>query len=666
MKHKHVLKCLMAAAFCFVTTMAYAQQGFEFDDVPSTEQSATSNATLSSVDTAQFTVNFNQKVISGEWIWVDESGENFDQAVSACVDGKNVKTIYVGGNNGLYVSQDAGESWSEVLHLSSYEAPSRQMEDITANLADEQIIRFKRDFIYNEVSSTYDTSFADAIDDEITDDELLIAETTDDIDIFSEYDLDIEKDLSHAFDSVSSDDLEDTSTPSSHLRFVDRYAAQIAMGADPDEALEALSGANAVWDIYSNLQATWALTSENLHVSHNSGKTWVSLLPAVDQPLVSFAISESGQDIAVGTTNGIQLSRDGGKTWTAIQTGNIILKLAWTRDGRLLVASSAGAGYLPRDGKAIVPLAIDLRNDEVILDIAVSERSEAIFLTENTLFYVIPDGRVSMIPNLPFDTEYMRQIVIDKTMDHVVLRTDVSVYELRDGLWRRQTEGLFGDITRSIALIPNNVKSPALLVTDSGVMSAMTSVKYLNDSEKYELLKRQWAQEPTDAEIIHAALIAHGLDDDAVDQWKTRIWTSMLLPRVNFSYYQKNTMIRRPTVTDTYTDGQGTTRTFAWDQQKSKVHYWEVMAHWDFALDVHQKDEINVQRLSYRQAADRQRLITTVAKVIRDRHKQQMNGLKATTSKSGLKKEIKRLLALAELEAQLYYLTGGYFRPKHD
>jgi BMFP domain-containing protein YqiC len=107
------------------------------------------------------------------------------------------------------------------------------------------------------------------------------------------------------------------------------------------------------------------------------------------------------------------------------------------------------------------------------------------------------------------------------------------------------------------------------------------------------------------------------------------------------------------------------TRELVWDQQRSKVHYWEVMAHWDFAIDVRNREELNVQKMVYAQARDRQKLVTLVTKTIRNRHKKQMAALKGRQSKS-VKMEIKRTLEIAELEAQLYYLTGGYFTLKHD
>lgn len=665
MKHRHALQWLMVAAFCLVMTSQASAQGFEFD-VSASEEAAQTEDPISMPDAPEvlsFKADFRKNVVPGEWIWLDGGWDQFEHAVSVCVDRQAVNTLYLGGNEGLYVSHDAGESWKEVFRLTG-SASHRSMEDVTAGLTDEQIIQYKREFIYNELSTTYDSSFADVMNDEITDDELLRAEKVDDIDILSEYELDIEDDLTHAFDAVQQDDVSDNSDILHQRRFIDRYAALIAQGAYADEAIETLQGQNAVWEVQSGMGATWALTSESLKVSRDRGVQWQNVVEtSLDHPYVSLAVSSFGEEVAVGTTDGLYVSRDGGRDWVFVSTDKIVLKMAWLPDKRLVLTTSEGAFVLDAQN-VLHPLDLDLRTDEVVLDIAVSDRNEALFLTENTLFYMIPDGHVSMVSVLPFDTELMRQVIIDKTLDHVFVRTDMSVYELREGEWRRQTEGLFGDITRFVTVTPNRKNSSALLVTDSGVMVAVSSVQVLGEkgAANYERLKRQWSQEPSDADILHAALCAHGLDASSMSQWKTRIWTSLLLPKVNFSYYHKNTATDRATVKDTVDVSKYVGRTFDWDQQRSRVHYWEVMAHWDFSLDTRNRDEINVQRLMYRQSSDRQKLITLVSKVIRNRHKKQMASLK----KNSGKREVARLLDIAEYEAQLYYLTGGYFRPKYD
>lgn len=667
MKHTYTLKCLLAAAFCLaMPLLAQAQtQGFDFDTLPDSAGEDVSNSDAVASESV-FNVDFKKEIVSGGWIWIDDSGDDLDQAVSIALDSTKANTLYVGGNDGLYVSQDAGENWTQVFRLTAEDGANASLNDVTAGLSDEQIIQYKRDFIYNELVTAYDTSFADVIIDDITDDEFLRAETVDDIDIFNEYDLDIERDLTHAFESITRDDEEDDSDTADNQRFIDRYAALIAQGADWEDALESLSGKNAVWDIISEAGSTWALTSDALHISRNSGKDWKPALEtSLDRPFTALAVDASGLAVAVGTIDGIQISRDGGKTWSSVSTDAVVLKMAWTPDGKLMLATATGAFALEADDTTLTPLPVDLRNDEVILDIAVSERNEVFFLTENTLFYRIPDGRISMVTGIPFDTEFMRQIIIDKTTDHIIIRTDLSIYELNAGKWYRQTEGLFGDITRSIVLLRNNKKASALLVTDSGIMTAITSTQFLTDTAKYDLLKRQWAQEPTEGEIIQAALEAHGLDDSSMEQWKARIWTSLLLPKVNFTYYKQNTATNRPIVTDTFdTDGY-MTRDLAWDQQRRKIHYWEVMAHWDIAIDVRNREELNVQKMMYTQSRERQKLVTLVSKVIRNRHKKQMSALKGRQSKTA-KAEIKRTLEIAELEAQLYYLTGGYFKLRHD
>ena len=670
MRHVTSLRWLCAIVLSSCFAMHAQAQGFGFDTMePSTEVAPTPEGGVSVSDNLS---GLSETTLAetryGQWIWTEDFNDTLDEAVVVLPDATDWKTLYAGGNGFIRVSHDNGETWKNaVTFRGGVGVTDENHDDMLSKLSDEEIISAKREFILNEITSTYDSNFAESIDADITDEELLLAETTDDIDIFSQYELDIESDLMRAFDAILVEDVSDDGDDVrvEHSDFVTRYTKLLDMGADEESALERVSAENAVWQMITRAGRTWALTSESLYETRDKGETWgVIPISSGGGRFISFDVSESGNRITVATTEGFIVSEDGGATWKQASgvTEGVPYKLTHTRDGLLVVATPQTV-YVSSDAcETLIPMNnFVVPAGDRIVDVSTGRDALILIATETVVrgtrdLVTFHDVDVSALYGAP-----LRQVnSLDGTESHLLVRSDDCVYVLRDGTWFRQVEGLFGDVTHHVELWPGNKANVAILVTESSVLVAAKDRKSLNDEGQYDLLKRQWAKEPTPQRIVEQALAVHALDTSAHDKYKARLWTSMLLPNARFVYDKRQQATNRATTNSLGDSGAITGR--AWDQMRDTTSYWEFFALWNFDLGKRQREEILIDQYSYNQNRSRASLIKQVETTIKKRYTKQMSLLKRKSPNA--KSELKHLLDIQELDARLYYLTGGFFDAK--
>jgi len=670
MKHVNSLRWLLAAALSSCFAMNAQAQGFVFDIRPEPVKNEAVQAVSDETATvSDRMIGVSESVLAetkfGTWIWTDDYEDDLDGAVVVVVDENDEKTLYAGGKGFLRVSRDGGANWQTVLKFNVGSA-AQESEDPLSKLSDEEIIKAKREYIHNELTTTYDSEFADTIDDEITDDELLTAESTEDLAIFSEYELDIDTDLMRAFESVQEDDDNASSESAIDGRdFVSRYLYYLEMGADEDAAAKA-SEENVIWKIISYQGRVWALSRDALYVSSDKGKNWSTMSAPADVRFISMDVSRSGQRITLGTTQGIVVSTDGGASWqpAAGVLEGVPYMMTHTSDD-LLVISTPETVYVSSDAAAtLIPLSnIVPGHGEHFTDIKAGQNALVLIATESSIYASRDLVNFERLDTIAIAGSMIRQVeTLDGSEKKILVRTDDCVFLNQDEKWIREVEGLFGEQTRHIELTPQDKNNAAIMVTDSNVLVASRNRKALADGGRLDLLKRQWSSEATPERIVYEALVAHSLEANAHDRFKARLWTSMILPNFRFSYSRKETATDKTQITS---DGNsGAISKTVWEQKRDTQTEWEVAALWNFELGKNESSEMALDRFMYAQNRQRHALVGQVMNVLKKRYSRQMAGVKG--GKKATKSEVKRLLLIEELDAQLYYLTGGFFQPKYN
>ncbi len=672
MKHVNSLRWLLAAVLSSCFAISAHAQGFEFDSSSQPVDSGTVQADSGDIATISERMSgVSETVISetvfGSWIWTDDYEDDLDGAVVVLPDEKDPKTLYAGGYGFLRVSRDGGVSWKTAFNFDSG-GDKQESAELLSKLSDEEIVNTKRAFIRNELTTTYDSEFADTIDDEISDEELLAASTTDDLNIFSEYELDIERDLMRAFDELSVDEGNESNEVSSDGRdFVSRYLYFLDLGANEEEALVKATEENAVWKLISYQGKVWAVTRDALYVSSDNGATWTTISAPNDVQFISLDVSLSGQRITLGTNQGLWVSKDGGTTWGQSRGvfDGVPYMLTHTSDD-LLVIGTPEVVYVSSDaGESVIPLSHFVANrGDHITDIKGGMNSLLMIATESGVYSSKDLVNFNRLDTASIEGSAIRQVeTLDGTDSNILVRTEECVYINQGDQWIREIEGLFGEQTRNVVLTPKDKANAAIMVTDSNVLVASRDRKKLNDEGRLDLLKRQWATEPTPERILHEALVAHALEENAHDRFKARLWSSMILPNFRFSYSRLETATDKSQIISDNKNGGAISKT-TWQQTRDTQTTWEVSALWNFELGKDESNEMALDRYMYSQNRQRLTIVSQVMKVLRKRYSKQMAGVKS--KQKNAKNEVKRFLLIEEIDAQLYYLTGGFFTPKYN
>lgn len=608
---------------------------------------------------------------TGEWFWALDFDDVSSSVITVVPDAGDRKVVYAGGIGFIQTSRDGGESWTGSLTLTDdgFVASSEEETEL-ANV--DQLVERKKDMIREELETIYGSSLADRLIDDMDDDDIAAAHTTSDLSELSDFEISIdftelmESDEFKSYSETEQDALARKEDALANQDFIHSFRVLTDLGAEEDAAIAQISQQNAVWQFVSTNKKTYAVTTNVILVTGDRGKTWdVAYKAETDQALFSASITANA--ILFGSNQGLVVSVDKGKSWKLIETEGAVYKIVPVGDNKFIVGTTRKLYVFEAETEGLYQLGIRVLPGELILDFAASSLDDVLAITENNL-YAFDGKQTRSVTGLPFKTQPFRQIELKDSDSgkRPIVRTELAVYEMTDNGWKCQEEGIFGELTRHLTLTDAKDRTnAAYMVTSNGILVAARSRQRMNNVDKLDYLQRLWEQEPSEQDLIQAALRVQKLDVGSQNRWKTRIWTSMLLPIVKFDYQHIDKASDKANRQVTLT---GSSRVFSkdvptWKQQRTYRDDWQIVAHWDMNIDILMNDEYNVTKLYGSEARNRSKLIDEIKKTYNRRHQLQISMIKS--GKLKVNREVKMLLELQKQETQLFYLTNGYFKPNN-
>ncbi len=619
----------------------------------------------------------------GVWMWGMSAEQRLlSGSTAVAVDAGESSTIYVGGLGGIVVSNDSGSSWSEGLTFSASGMGSdaddnADNEDLSVKSGEQGDMQANRlrEYLRHEIETQLGSSdLADSLLEEITDDELLDAKDINELESIAALNLDIESDLTQI--PLLMMEQGDGVALSDYDPFITRFLAMRGAGADTDQAISAAARCSAVWSFRSTPDVTYAVTSEAIYLTIDKGQNWQLFMSAPeDQSILSLDISADGQIVVMGLTSGITMTRDGGENWVTIDAGidGAFYAVRYVESDKALWGLSTNRLYHSSDlGLTWQEVDTRMSPNEVILDLLPGSGGQSIVLTTETIYQGEQNRDqfvFTEIPHKPFADETINQIFSsDPSLNRFGVRTNGHVFEYDNG-WVGQNKALFTTDLGPVAILNDGV-SMAIMATSAGVWFAQDS-SAVEASQEYQDLKKKWAKEPTDAEVILKAFEAHYIGDNLDKNWALRDGLAWLLPTVMFNYfYEQYRQDKRAIKID---DIAKMLKSDTWTSMRRTTSYWEIMARWTFQVDTVMREDISTSYQLQQLKKERLRLMTKVQKELNKRHALQMTlaldfpKFPDKSSKKGgnkvPKRKLKVILSLDEVESNLNYLTGGYYLP---
>ncbi len=612
----------------------------------------------------------------GEWIWgLLDDPVLLNGTTAIIADKETPSTIYVGGPGFIGKTNDSGATWTQtfsfsnnaILSKSEVDSEDLESENGLSSLTNEQRIEILRDYLQKELEDELDAESAESLLEDITDEEILDADSIEDIELLKDLDLKMESDLLHV---LAEAELTNGANISEFDSFINRYIILKNSGAEEETAIEKAASNSSVWNFVSAGPITYAVTSDAIYMTSDKGQTWQTFLSTQENSaILSFDVSESNQMFAIGTTSGLLFTRNAGNDW--IQLNDVIqgavFRIDIQNENNVWVLTTDSIYHSTDEGLTWNTTNPPLGGNEKVIDV-VPGMTGILVLTNQALYYSGDNGiKWEQIPCGPFSDEIIQQIVpTDPMLSSFIVRTDSHVYQYTANGWVSLNDMLFAVDLGQLVLLSDEY-SLAAMATTSGVWLAQ-NVRQLAISEEYKQLFATWAKEPTDYEVIERALETHYLDDSVEHRWGLRSRLAWLLPTLTFDYVHLQTNSDRSKVTATFTDlaamNYQETLTFV----RQKQTYWQVMARWNIEIAKGQKTEIAGDKQEITLKSRRTSLINNVKKLIKKRRASQatliLNIPKLPENKMSTKKKyVKATLALQEAEASLHYLTGGYYIP---
>ncbi|MBO4350068.1 MAG: hypothetical protein J6A01_03855 [Proteobacteria bacterium] len=665
---------------CFLgilLTLGFASPalGQSTEEETSEEAVAEETETTEPVDTPSslnFSLGGKSTAELGNYFW----GFLGDQVLLAgttavAVDAGNPSVLYAGGPGYIAVSDDNGANWEERFNYSdSPEDEIADSEDAEGEgetgeednpAKDAAKVAALREYLRQELENQFDTDYADEILEDITDDELLQAKDINEIDALKELELDMDPDLT----KVQNDsELIAGVAVSEFDSYIERFIKYVNSGAERNAAASMAGRATAVSQFITTATETYAVTPDMVYFSVDKGANWQSFMPAPGGlKILSMAISPDGQIVAVGLTSGMLITRDGGENWTQLDDvipGGIFeiylnSQTYWALSTEGIYRSSdRGLTWESVEGPW------DL--SEYVIDMVAGSGSSLLVLTNTTLYYSADARNFNAIPTDAISDTSIRQVISnDPTLRTFTVRTDSHVYQFGSNGWISQNNSLNATELGPLVELSDGY-SFMIMASPSGLWLAQDANQFVFTPE-YQTLHKQWSKEPSDDMVIQKALDAHYLGDILDNSWGMRNRLSWLLPFVGVEYeYMQQKRDQRQTVTnmqlayvtsDKYTFRRETT----W--------YLQVVARWNLKLSQGVTEEASAMSRMNNLKKKREALIKSVQKDLNRRRAYQMTVVldfpKLPNSKASNKKIAKTTLGLQEIEANLHFMTGGYY-----
>jgi hypothetical protein len=310
------------------------------------------------------------------------------------------------------------------------------------------------------------------------------------------------------------------------------------------------------------------------------------------------------------------------------------------------------------------PIVVSNAMNERILDV-MPYASGMYVLTDMALYHSTDTIIWNHIPLGPMSDENIQQVIVSHIASgKLVVRTDTRIFEY-DGGWKLQETSLMTTETGPLLLLKDG-ESLAMMASSSGVWIAQEKSK-IEVSPEYQQLYDLWAKEPSDDLIIERALEAHYLDEWLEKRWGLRSRMAWLLPTLTFDYIFNQKPISD---IDTVTNMRfGVLESERYRYEAEINHDWQIMAHWNIQIDKAFRTDISSFQTVNRLRIKRHALVKQIQTILKKRRAYQLTlaidfpKTSAKRNKKDSKKYYKNLLGLQEIDANLNYLTGGYFLP---
>ncbi|MCL2325068.1 MAG: glycoside hydrolase [Proteobacteria bacterium] len=602
------------------------------------------------------------ETLQGDWIWLNVAVGALTGGTSAVAQDRDDPTlIYAGGGGFVAVSRNGTNTWQTTLTFSQSREGAAFWDSAQADTdeRDRERVAILRRYLEVELENQFGATQTEQLMNEIDDNELLRARDVRDIDVLSDLELDMDPNLTAL--TVDTEDAEDTESAwlASLMNYGARYRALVARGAENDMATAMAADSNLVWQIVAMGTATFAATSEALFVTANRGATWQVALSASDEAsILSVAASADASRLVVGLTDGLALSDDGGRSWAHLQDiipGAVYATAIAPDNPRVIYALTTSSLFRSLDGGLTFSDIAPSQTNDTIIDFAVAPSGALIAITPGTVFRSRDGVRYEVVAQAPFVGASLQQVVlVSGSTDIFAVRTDNAVYLYQQG-WIDQNQALF-TMGLGPLFITQHLPQHAFIAAQTGLWAAISPATKPDIHTQFEALKRAWAREPSDEIVLKQALKANYLDDGADQWWVTRARLSMILPTVEFQYSFRQERLNSLTA---ITEQLPVRELFT--QRRLTENEWRIMALWRLDLGRKNADEIRITALIASQATLRQNLILEVQRALQVRRSLQMNAASRIHA-AETAEEVQQLLSIDEVEAQLHYLTGGFYK----
>lgn len=593
----------------------------------------------------------------GNWFWALIDNQTLLSGASAvATDPNDPETIYVGGSDYLSVSHDGGLTWTNTPIL--LQKNDETDADESSSMNDEQKAEFLREYLRTNLEEQFDQSYVDNILDDITDEDLLEAQDVTDLTPLQDMELDMDSDLRSAPYEAQGGGRQ--SIVSDWDSFIVRYRTLLRAGATENVAASRAANNGVIWQIIPTPSAVFAISSHYVFVSTDRGASYQTVFTGTTFSILSAAVSQTG-DVLIGTTDGLYLSDDHGRSFHEIAP-NIeepVFKIYATAG--VWYALTPDAFYTSVDQGLTWdedPFSGLLTADNYLVDLQPGNGHSRLVLTNQALSLSFDGSTYNQVPTDAFEDRDILGISADRSLQNIIVQTNDQIYEFNGTNWVVQNKGLETQKTGTVTRVLSD-NAFAVMTTSSGVWLAYSAAS-IENNPIYQKMLSVWAQEPSDDSVVEAALAAHYLDDRFDSRWRLRSRLAWILPRFTFEYKYEQMRADKDTHTQ---DGLTYALTRKFEQRRETISEYAVMAFWNLRIEQSFHDDQTILSLEAKRSEARQKLIQNVVEALNVRRALQTSRVLAEMSgdKQSVLDAVNYELDLMEIETRLQYLTGGFF-----